>query len=113
MQVKTYRAETIREAIAKVKDMLGPEAMILATKKVEGKKAKSLFEIAAVPAGEDIESLDPITFGEVKSELTSIKEMIYLINHSDSQSLWKTHQEWGQGPLRTDVHGKCRCAQRR
>ena len=35
MQVKKYRAETIKEATAKVKNILGPDAMIISTEKVK------------------------------------------------------------------------------
>ena len=62
MQVKRYRAETIREAIARVRDILGPEAMILSTKRVKGKNQAGMFEIAAVPAGGDIPPLRGIVF---------------------------------------------------
>jgi flagellar biosynthesis protein FlhF len=84
MQVKRYRAETIREAIARVRDILGPEAMILSTKKVKGKNRGGMFEISAVPAGEDIPPAQASPLGKVTEELTSIKEMIYLMNHFGS-----------------------------
>jgi len=82
MQVKKYRAKTIREATARIKDILGPEAMIISTKKLSGNSGNNLFEVAAVPAGDDISDRASIPFGDVKSELMSIKEMIYLLNHS-------------------------------
>ena len=34
MQIKKYRAPTIKEATSMVKEMLGPEAMIISTKKI-------------------------------------------------------------------------------
>jgi flagellar biosynthesis protein FlhF len=82
MQVRKYQAGTIKEAIAMVKNVLGPEAMILSTKKLGGKDENSLFEIAAVPAGDHNAHTNPSPLREVKSELMSIREMIYLLNHS-------------------------------
>ncbi|NQT68780.1 MAG: hypothetical protein HQ552_04295, partial [Desulfobacteraceae bacterium] len=82
MQVKKFRAKTIRDATAKVKKALGSSAMIISTNKLTQSGAGNLFEIAAVPAGGDSfnENSDP--FGQVKSELMSIKEMICLLNQS-------------------------------
>ncbi|MBW1715909.1 MAG: protein FlhF [Deltaproteobacteria bacterium] len=65
-----------------VKNVLGPEAMILSTKKLGEKGENSLFEIAAVPAGDHDSHTNLSPLGEVKSELMSIREMIYLLNHS-------------------------------
>ena len=82
MQVKKYRAGTIKEATAKVKDVLGHDAMIISTKKIKGNGKHSLFEITAIPSGSDISNEHSDPFGKVKSELMSIKEMLYLLNHS-------------------------------
>ena len=79
MQVNKYRARTISEATAKVKNELGPDAMILSTKKLEGQKKGQLFEIAAVLA-KDKNTSNP--YKELKNDLMSIKEMIYILNHS-------------------------------
>jgi flagellar biosynthesis protein FlhF len=81
MQVKKYQARTIKEATAKVKDVLGHDAMIISTKKIKGNGKDGLFEIAAIPPKDDISSEHSDLFGEVKSELMSIKEMLYLVNH--------------------------------
>ena len=78
MQVKKYRAKTIDGATAKVKDDLGMDAMICSTKRIKGGFGDHMFEISAVPAGTAV----PDAMGEIKSELVSIKEMIYLLNHS-------------------------------
>ncbi len=82
MQIKKYRAKTIKEAINSVKNALGSEAMIISTRKSGVGSENNEFEIAAVSAGDDISNQDCKLFGEVKSELMSIKEMIYLLNHS-------------------------------
>jgi len=84
MQVKKYRAKTIKGAIGRVRKVLGPEAMIISTRRLVERGESDGFEIAAVPAGDDSSNKDSSTFGEVKSELMSIKEMIYLLNHSSS-----------------------------
>jgi flagellar biosynthesis GTPase FlhF len=82
MQVKKFRAKTIKAATVKVKKALGPNAMIISTSRLTQSGAGNLFEIAAVPAGGDSfnENKDP--FGQVQSELMSIKEMICLLNQS-------------------------------
>jgi len=82
MQVEKYRASTIREAIGRVRKVLGPEAMILSTRKLRGQSRDNGFEIAAVQPGDDISNTNSNPLGEVKAELMSIKEMIYLLNHS-------------------------------
>ncbi len=82
MQVRKFRAKTIKDATVKVKKALGPNAMIISTSRLTQSDAGNLFEIAAVSAGGDSfnENSDP--FGQVKSELMSIKEMICLLNQS-------------------------------
>ena len=82
MQVRKYQAGTIKEAVAMVRNVLGPEAMILSTKKLGEKGENSLFEIAAVPAGDHSSHSNLSPLREVKSELMSIREMIYLLNNS-------------------------------
>lgn len=84
MQIKKYRANTIKEATSMVKDILGPEAMIVSTKKINGKGVNNLFEVSAVTADDDIMDNESSHFGELRSELMSIKEMMYLLNHSGS-----------------------------
>ncbi len=82
MQVRKYQAGTIKEAVAMVRNVLGPEAMILSTKKLGKKGENNLFEIAAVPAGDHSSNTNLSPLREVKSELMSIREMIYLLNNS-------------------------------
>jgi flagellar biosynthesis protein FlhF len=86
MQVKKYRAKTIKEAIGRVKRVLGPDAMIISTQKLkgDGENQNHVFEVAAVPPGKGLSKNNANPFREVKSELMSIKEMIYLLNHSSS-----------------------------
>ena len=84
MQVKKYRARTIKEAIAMVKNGMGPEAMILSTKKLGNEGQEGLFEIAALPGADGSSQAELNPLGEVKSELMTIREMIYLLNASTS-----------------------------
>jgi len=83
MQVKKYRARTIKEASAKVKNVLGPDAMILSTKKISKIGEDDVFEITALAGAKNISDESPSMLGEVKQELMSIKEMLYLLNNSD------------------------------
>jgi flagellar biosynthesis protein FlhF len=82
MQVKKYRARTIKEASAKVKNVLGPDAMILSTKKISKTGEDDVFEITALTGAKNISEESPNMIGEVKQELMSIKEMLYLLNNS-------------------------------
>ena len=83
MQVKKYRARTIKEATAKVKNVLGPDAMILSTQKISNVGQNDIFEITALAGATNILDESPNMLGEVKQELMSIKEMLYLLNNSD------------------------------
>jgi len=83
MQVKKYRARTIKEATTKVKNVLGPDAMILSTQKISKVDADDVFEITALAGANNISDESPNMLGEVKQELMSIKEMLYLLNNSD------------------------------
>lgn len=83
MQVKKYRARTIKEATAKVKNIMGPDAMILSTNKVSQVGEDDVFEITAMNGANNISDDSSNMLGEVKQELMSIKEMLYLLNNSD------------------------------
>lgn len=93
MQVKKYQASTIHDAVNLVKQELGPEALILSTHKMRaGKgapsyKAQEFFEITAMPPPSStgralIDERDHDFLGSLKSELMSIKEMIFLLSRS-------------------------------
>ncbi|MBW2615361.1 MAG: protein FlhF [Deltaproteobacteria bacterium] len=84
MQTNIYRAKTIKEATARVKNSLGPDAMIISTKRLRGKGENDLFEISAVPGGTETYNKISNPFSEVNAQLMSIKEMMLLLNHSDS-----------------------------
>jgi len=82
MAVEKFRGRSINEAVGKVKERLGPEAMIISTKKLGGNGTGPQFEIAAVPSDSGDLAQSPGFLAEVKSELMSIKEMIYVLNHT-------------------------------
>lgn len=82
MQTKMFRAKTIDEAMAKVKNDLGPDAMIVSTNRLRERIGGQQFEIAAVPSGESLSAEDGDGIGELKSELMSIKEMLSILDHS-------------------------------
>lgn len=94
-QPKKYTAKTIQDAIALVKQDLGADAMILDTRKLPGEYDRPvgtnglLFEVTAAPAQKPGCFADPPTeksylSGSIRSELMSIKEMLYLMNRSGS-----------------------------
>ena len=90
MEVKKYRAGSIQEAVNLVKRDLGPDALILSTKKLPTRKGASAymdqasFEISAVAGGTYADRtssrLDSDYLKSVESELVSIKEMIFLLS---------------------------------
>jgi len=83
VQIHKYKAKTISDAIAMVKNELGPDAMILSSKKLNGKGSGHIFEIAAVASYAETLDETPVSYDGVRSELMSIKEMIYILNHSE------------------------------
>jgi len=93
MQIRKYKARTIHDAVNLVKQELGPEALILSTHKMRaGKgapsyKAQEFFEITAMPPPSStgralIDKRNHDFLGSLKSELMSIKEMIFLLSRS-------------------------------
>jgi flagellar biosynthesis protein FlhF len=84
MQTNLYRAKTIKEATSKVKDSLGPDAMIISTKRLSEGAGNTLFEISAVPGESDISCNISDSLTEVNAQLMSIKDLIFLLNRPDS-----------------------------
>ena len=54
MQVKKYRARTIKEVTAQVKNVLGSDAMILSTQKISKAGEDDVFEITALTGANNI-----------------------------------------------------------
>lgn len=77
--VKRYKGKSIAEAMETVRGALGPEALILSTKKLYGRDG--LFEITAMPAGPP-SATAPDPLGELRSELLSLRDMIALMHRS-------------------------------
>lgn len=93
MEVKKFQAGTIQEAINLVKGDLGSDALILSTRKLTKQKGPStstteaLFEINAMAGAKhgDSSGLNPSDFSALdglKSELRTIREMIFPLNQS-------------------------------
>lgn len=86
MNKKVFKAENIQQAIATIKDEMGPDAMILNTRKI-GKKpldpySKEMFEVeaAVAPISEKPQD-DPAPkdwVADVRSDISDIKDMISL-----------------------------------
>ena len=107
MTAKTFKANSIKEAIGQVKASLGAEAMILSTKRIprgpQNPYGKDLFEITAASQDDmsDLIQAEPAKerekpaswLGEppiqgsrgewqnIQSELSEIKEMLFISNH--------------------------------
>jgi flagellar biosynthesis protein FlhF len=79
-EVRSFQGKTIAEVMEKVRASLGPEAMILTTRKLEGRGG--LVEIMAMPGSMQAPAAAPEGIGAVKSELMSLREMIVLLNQS-------------------------------
>ncbi len=83
MQISKYKAKTISDAISMVKNELGQDAIILSSRKIKEGANGHLFEISAISSGADIINNSSGQYEDVKSELMNIKEMIYILNHSE------------------------------
>jgi flagellar biosynthesis protein FlhF len=83
MQAKKYKAATISEAMAKIRSELGPDAMILTTNKISDLRGGHVFEITAANGDGPNDVADRNSLRQVKSELMSIKEMIFLANNAN------------------------------
>lgn len=86
MQVKSYLGKTIAEATSKVKQDLGPEAMILSTRKIRGKGKAGMVEIEATGASAAPPGESPTELQTLRQELHSIKQLVWLANRTASFS---------------------------
>ncbi len=102
MRVKNFRARTVQEAMASVKEALGPDAMILSTRRVPKSPrdpyAGQMFEIEAAPKAEprktdEIHDLEE-GFAPLRQELAAIKDLISLVGIGNGlDSLMADHSE--------------------
>jgi len=97
MKVKKYQAGSISEAMKLVGKDIGPEALILSTKKIDDPSTnKNIFEITAIPGPpldglikeqNELQTTDDSTLEYLKtlrSELMNIKEMMFMLSQSSS-----------------------------
>lgn len=77
---RRFRGKSIAHVMEKVRGELGPEAMILSTRKHPTREG--LFEITALPCVQEEPPSGREPLRELKSELMSLREMILLLNHS-------------------------------
>lgn len=94
MAVRKFRAKSIQEAVKKIKEDMGPDAMILSTKRISGgfrnPYAKAMFEVAATPLnGLPGSQQQPVEGMDRKSDLSDrpcnfrISEDIHEVNSED------------------------------
>ncbi|PIE70209.1 MAG: flagellar biosynthesis protein FlhF [Deltaproteobacteria bacterium] len=106
MSAKTYRARSIQAAISRIKEEMGTDAVILATRKVpkgaNNPYGADAFEVDAAPAGEVLVSpvereaafvspqttpegtgLDSAVYTALHSELVGIKDLLYLMSRNE------------------------------
>ena len=83
MDKKIFRAPNIQAALAGVKEELGPDAMILSTRKVpkspKDPYGKTMFEVeAAMPSSETDKPQTPVPqdVDALKSDLSEIKDIL-------------------------------------
>lgn len=76
MQIKTFRAPTIAEAINQVKKELGPDAIILGNKKVAISPVESVVEVMAAIEPEPLANNDE---HEVKKDIEEIKSFLSML----------------------------------
>lgn len=92
MNRKIFKAENIQQAIANIKDELGPDAMILSTRKIARKPmdpyGKEMFEVQAALAPEKSTISkklalpeNPDWVADVRSDIADIKDMISLAGY--------------------------------
>jgi len=108
MRVKIFRARTVQEAMASIKEELGPDAMILSTRRVPRSPrdpyGKEMFEIEASPKADPRENVvagpkgyvvnGDKDFSPIKDELSSIKDLISLVGLGGGlDSMLRDHSE--------------------
>jgi flagellar biosynthesis protein FlhF len=83
MAIKKYKTSSIQEGISKIKKELGPNAMILSTRRLQRNLqdpyGKDRFEITALP---DHEAGGEYQAGgrTIREEIASLKEMLFLLS---------------------------------
>jgi flagellar biosynthesis protein FlhF len=101
MDKKIFRAPNIQTALAGIKEELGPDAMILSTRKVpkspKDPYGKTMFEVeAAMPSSENAAPQTPVlqNVDTLKSDITEIKDILSVAGFgSGMQSILCNHFE--------------------
>jgi flagellar biosynthesis protein FlhF len=81
MNRKVFKARNIQQAIADIKEELGPDAMILSTRKIPKTPldpyAKTMFEVeAAIPQNQEVKPGKNHLIESIKEDIADIKDMI-------------------------------------
>jgi flagellar biosynthesis protein FlhF len=108
MQLKRYEVATIQEASARIKDDLGPEAVILSTKRIRGERGSRIEVVAgrddilaAPPEGQrefssDVPQTDDLHegIGRLTHDVATMKTMLREMNEQDgSRGEWREFKE--------------------
>lgn len=99
MNRKVFKAENIQKAIAEIKQEMGPDAMILSTRKIARKPldpyAREMFEVEAqLPEKKPKTSASPEWIGKVSDDIAQIKDIISLAGFgSGMQNMACSHFE--------------------
>ncbi len=105
MRAKVFKERSIREAVARVKEELGSDAMILATRKVPRSPrdpyGTEMFEVEAAPKDQSVVQAGPEPgftqfFEPIRDELISIKDLLSMVGlGSGIQTLMLNHGDTG------------------
>jgi flagellar biosynthesis protein FlhF len=76
MQVKRYEVANIREALAKIKNDLGPDAIILSTKKIQGGRGTRVEVVAGKDDGCKMSPESPQSVGQYEPQKQDLAEGI-------------------------------------
>lgn len=89
MQVKSFRAHTMEKALAMVKKELGPDAIILSSRKASLDSGEAVFEVSAArdqqPLPSPEFSTDRSLNSEIRDDVREIKSFISLLISSRDQ----------------------------
>ncbi len=88
MQIRTFKADTVHEALQQVKKELGPDAVILGNRRVTESPTRSVIEITAAVEPDQLQ-LDqanalPLNNREVEEDLQEIKSLLSMLISSKS-----------------------------
>jgi len=83
MEIKKYRAKSIRDAVCKVRDVLGPDAMIVSTKRLKDRGHSHGFEVVAAAPNQGKMSGQSNPSRISPEQPITIKEMLFLLNRFD------------------------------